>query len=263
MIIYIIIKDIIYGLLCSIGSIFEIYNLFVNNVFLKYIKLILFNIVLLAIPNIFFNYLLIKYQNIFYFIYFIKYSWNIPLYICSYLISMDKIGDIVNYLDIESKAIKNIDNIEKSIYFLLLSNVFYLLINISSFIPYIGKLLLILALSISYSYFCLEYTCLYKNIENIHKITIIEQNSIKFLGFGSIYTLAYLYFDYITFYIFFICMLPLSINRLMKMNVYTINQEELYNSKIFIIPIYMLNIILSIIDSYVISYYNMKLQINK
>tara|TARA_B100001094_G_C17978575_1_gene694044 strand:+ start:159 stop:686 length:528 start_codon:yes stop_codon:yes gene_type:complete len=174
---------------------------------------------------------------------------------------MDKIGDIINYLDIESKTIKNIENIEKSIYFLLLSTVFYLLINIISLIPYLGKMLLTLALSISYSYFCFEYTCLYKNIENIHKITILEQNSLKFLGFGSIYTLAYFYFDYITFYIFFICMLPLSINKLMKMNVYNINNEKLYNSKIFILPIYILNIILSIIDSYVISYYNMKIQL--
>lgn len=258
--------DFIYGFISSILCIFEIRNIIKYNIFIKYLKLIFFNIILLIIPNILFNtlynnHLISNYIILNYIINTIKFLWNIPVYICCYVISMDKLGDLLNYLDDDNKIKK--ESVEKNIYFMLLSSVFYLSISILNYISnnfIFLKILSFLFISNSYGYFCFEYTCSYKNIENIEKITIIEEKPFIFIGFGTLYTIFYIYLNFINFFLFFIIVFPLSVNKLMKMNIYTIKEKNLYNSTIFVFPIYILNIILSIIDSYVISTYNVKLQ---
>ena len=241
MILKIFFTDFLYGLISSILCIFEIVNIIKKKILIKYLKLILFNIFLLIIPNILFNYI---------------YNSNL---ISNYIINIFKF--LLNYLDDDKKKKK--ESLEKNIYFMLLSSVFYLFISILNYISnnfVFLKILSFLFISNSYGYFCFEYTCSYKNIENIEKITIIEEKPFIFIGFGILYTFLNIYFNFINFFLFFIIIFPLSVNKLMKMNIYTIKHKNLHNSKIFVFPIYILNIILSIIDSYVISTYNIKLQ---
>ena len=261
MILKIFFTDFLYGLISSILCISEIVNIIKKKILIKYLKLILFNIFLLIIPNILFNYIYNSNLISNYIINIFKFLWNIPVYICCYVISMDKLGDLLNYLDDDNKKKK--ESLEKNIYFMLLSSVFYLFISILNYISnnfVFLKILSFLFISNSYGYFCFEYTCSYKNIENIEKITIIEEKPFIFIGFGILYTFLNIYFNFINFFLFFIIIFPLSVNKLMKMNIYTIKHKNLHNSKIFVFPIYILNIILSIIDSYVISTYNIKLQ---
>lgn len=259
-----IIINYLYGLINSFLSIFEIFHLiFTKTLFIKYFKLIIFNIIFLILPNYVLDNLNIYFKNysLLYIIYFIKFIWNITMYICCYVISIDKIGEILgNYFNSSTNFKINNDNFIKNIYFTFLSTVFYISINIVNLVPYIGKILLYFFQCISYGYFCFEYACSYKNIENIEKITIVEQNPFIFLGFGTTYTLLYLYINYIYFLVFFIIIFPLSVIRLSKMNIYKIIEQDSYNSKIFIFPIYILNATLSIIDSNIITLYNLKFQ---
>ena len=251
-----------FGFLSSLSSPLQVHKILTKKEkSILYLKIIIYNFCLLVLPNLIYD----SYYDSIYTInpilshisfFFIKFVWNVPIYACSYIISMEKLGNVLNYLD--SNQFTS-ETFEKSLYFLLLSTIFYIFINIFSYIPIVGNLLSLVFISHSYGFFCLEYTCSYKKIENIEKITLIEKKPLLFIGYGLPFSIAYIYFTYIQFLFFFVIIFPLAINKLITMDIYNLDCKTKYGSKIFIFPIYILNTLLSILDSYIISNYNLKL----
>ena len=260
------VKQFTLGFIHSVFSIFEVFNLFTNRtVCIKYLKIVILNIFALSVVNqilyTFENYLY-NYDNMlvkciyFLILFFHKIIYNIPIYIFCYIISLDKIGGILNFIKKNDNL--EIESFENKLYFCLVSSIFYALTNIIYLIPYIGNYLNFIFLSYSYGYFCLEYSCHYKNINSIDKISIIEDNPFYFIGFGLIYGILVHIFSYINFFVIFVITFPLSVMKLIKMNIFNTKMKKV-KSKIFIFPIIILNIILSIIDSFIISNYSIKI----
>jgi len=174
----------------------------------------------------------------------------IPIYIICYIISLDKLCNLFNNIN---SLNKNDDKFQESLnsrlYFTLVSTLLYLIIKGVIYIPVFGYYLSFLFTSYSYGFFCLEYSCYYKNISNMQKLAIIENNPYFFIGYGIIYALFVQYLHYINLSLFFVILFPLGVIKLAKTNIYTLTSTN-YNSKIFILPIIIVNLLLSIIDSY-------------
>lgn len=261
------IKELFLGFFYSLISILEVFNLFNNKeICIKYFKIVSLNIFALSVADYIFQNLelfLYSYDNNFvkalYFltIFFHKIVWNIPIYIFCYIVSLDKIGGILNFVKKQDNI--NIDKFETKLYFCLVSSIFYFFTYIIYLIPYVGKYLNFLFISYSYGYFCLEYSCHYKNICNIDKISLIEEKPFFFIGYGLIYGIIVHYFTYVNFFVMFVITFPLSIMKLIKLDIFKLNTERRIRSNVFIFPIIILNLLLSIIDSYIISNYSIKI----
>jgi len=254
----------ILGVYYSVTSIFvESYTIIQNKILLlRYTKLILTNIILLSLINFIFvnieNYLY-NYDNWLKYIYYTviilhKLIWNIPVYIYCYLISLDSICFILDN-GINVSRNRTVESFESKLYFCLVSSIFYITINILYYIPYIGNLLYFIVLSYSYGFFCLEYTCYYKNINSKQKLALIESNPYFFMGFGILYSIFVHYFSYINFFVIFTIFFPFSVMKLIKLDVFTYSPGKVYYSRVFIFPILILNLILSIVDSFILSNY--------
>ena len=88
---------------------------------------------------------------------------------------------------------------------------------------------------------------------------MIESNPYYFFGYGLIYGIIVQYLHYINFFIIFVITFPLGVIKLSKIDIYKLNLSN-SSSKIFILPIVVVNILLSIIDSYIIGKSNSKIK---
>ena len=226
----------------------------------EYTKILSINAVLLLTTMFVYNQIIsllgnlgIYIQIVFIIIYYILIF--IPVYIFCYALSIDKINNILNIFN-KLKDKNNNEPIESNIYFFILSLIFYVLIGFFYYIPYIGEYLNIILMSYGYGFYCFEYCCSYKKIQNIKKLAIIESNPYYFIGYGLIYGLLITYINTFNFFIVFSMLFPLSVLNLRKFNLYNLEIES-YKSKIFYIPAIVSNIVLSVIDSFLISYYNL------
>lgn len=186
---------------------------------------------------------------------FIYYTmWLLPFYIIFNIVLLDKLNNILGNINILKNFNINQDNISNKLYFMLVSCILYILIQLSIYIPYIGNYIQYILIPYSYGYFCLEYVCYYKSIPNNYKIYIIEKNPAFFIGFAINYTILYYIMNPILFLLVFIIMFPLNVIQLYYIDFELITKEESpILSKIFILPIFLSNIILSILDSYLIT----------
>ena len=168
-----------------------------------------------------------------------------------YVISFDKLCNLLNNIKIVNNFDKRKDeSLDSKLYFALVSTLFYIIINLCYYIPYIGHYLCFMLTACGYGYFCLEYCCYYKNIVNKEKLAIMESNPYFFVGYGIIYAILVEYNNYINFFAIFVTLFPLSVIKLTKTNIYELKYPN-NTSKIFILPMIIVNTLLSIIDSYI------------
>ena len=203
------------GFITNLGSILEINELIKNKTTMKYyyelfginLSLVLINFIIIYFEN-YLDYLTndTYFHFIYYSIYFIhNYLLIIPMYLICYIISLDKLGALLSTV----KAINNLskskdETLDSKLYFTLVSTTFYFLINFLYYIPIIGPYISLVLTSYSYWFFCLEYCCYYKNINNLNKFSIIESNPYYFFGYGLIYGIIVQYLHYINFFINFV-----------------------------------------------------------
>ena len=180
--------------------------------------------------------------------------WLVPIYIIFNIVLLDKLNNILENVNILKNFNTNQDNISNKLYFMLVSCILYLLIQFSNFIPYIGIYIQYILIPYSYGYFCLEYVCHYKSIQNYNKLFIIENNPTFFVGFGINYAILYYLMNPISFLLAFIVMFPLNVIQLYYLDFKTMSTDILpISSKIFILPIWLSNVLLSLLDSYLIT----------
>ena len=160
--------------------------------------------------------------------------------------SLDKFNDLLFFLKDQNHYI-NI-GLNQSIYFFLISLIYYFIVNIIYYVPYIGKCIGSILLAHSYGYYCLEYSSYYNNLSPINKIAIIENNTFFFIGYGTIYTILALYLSPIYLFIIFIILFPLDVIQMTKLKwIHKVQSENNNLSKFFLMPIYILNLILTYI----------------
>uniref|UniRef100_A0A6C0EL00 Uncharacterized protein n=1 Tax=viral metagenome TaxID=1070528 RepID=A0A6C0EL00_9ZZZZ len=216
-------------------NITSIYNLHLLNKksWSTYLYILLINISLLYIPNYLYN------INSLFFI------WIIPAFIFCYIFSLDKFNDLLIFLKDPEQYI-NID-LNQTVYFFLISFIYYFIVTCVSYIPYVGKIVGPILLAHSYGYYCLEYSSYYNNLSPLNKLTIIENNTFFFIGYGTFYTLLSLYLSTINLFIFFIVVFPLDIIQMTHLK-WIHKVRPLNNvSKFFLIPSYILDLILTYI----------------
>ena len=222
--------------LLSLKTLIDIYK----QCFKQFIFLILINVGLLYIP---------KYINSVYDNTLSNIIYNIyigPIFIVCYIFSLDIFNQLFKFLNNSKNQTISINVL---LYFNLVSLIYYLIINLLLYIPYIGLGLGMLFTSHSYGYYCLEYSSFFNNIKPIQKISLIENNPYFFIGYGSILGLSVLYLPFIEHHLLFLSLFPINtIYLTQKKNLYSNSNDIL--SKVFIIPIYILNFFLNVITKY-------------
>ena len=247
----------LYGFLVFFKSPIHTFKILCNKpVLVKYSKVIalnsgifLLNYVLLYIIN-FVNYYLQDYY-LHYFINLLYYVLAIPIYIVAYIVSFDYLNYIVNSFKITKKN-RN-EDIINILYLTLVSMVFYINATLIYYIPYIGSYLGAFSFAFSYGYFCLEYACNLKSLTSKEKLTIIENNPYFFTGYGMFFGILCNYVSIPLFQLIFTSLFPMCILNLVNLDIFALERHKQVKSIIFIIPIFITNIILSLFDSYIIN----------
>ena len=268
-----------FGIIYNFRILVELPPIITNKYILKnYLKIFILNFFLLNFIDLLYNILNNTINNLFikYFI-IIVYSllFYIPLNIFSYIYTFDKINNILNYYSANLIKIPNSkkdtviksekdnvlnyssdnDKIDKTIYYSIIILMFYFISNLLIYIPIIGYYFNIILGIFVYSFYCFDYTCGIKNINNKLKFALFEQNFYFLLGYGTLFGTLNFYLNYICFFLIFCFLFPISVFNLANLNIYNL-KSNIYHSKFFYIPISLSNLFLSIIDSYLISYYS-------
>ena len=135
----------------------------------------------------------------------------------------------------------------------------YLLVNLFWYIPIIGKYLNTIAIAYSYGYSILYYSLQNNNYSSKKSLMILESNLAYTFGIGIFYSLILEYIPYVYFFIIFVSFFPLCILNI-RFNVYPLQYKKKYTSYIFHLPSILTNSILSMLDSFLTSYYNINIK---
>ncbi|KQJ82671.1 protein EI24 homolog [Brachypodium distachyon] len=137
--------------------------------------------------------------------------WFYPLYIFSFIISTLWYGDIAKHaLDVvkskkldasrafdadTDKTSESADRPEgfdglaigvgEQVYSILLLTIFFAEVTVVGYIPYLGKAMNFLLLSLMYAYYCFEYKWNFFAVNLNHRLDFFESNWAFFAGFGS------------------------------------------------------------------------------
>ena len=220
----------------------------------KYVKVVVLNALVflcnyVSIKSLnFVNYYLADYY-LDYLTYLLYYLLSIPVYILVYIISFDYLNYIVNTFKISDKN-KN-EDIINILYLALVSIVFHLNATLVYYIPYIGQYLGIFSFSFSYGYFCLEYACNLKKFTSKEKLAIMGNNPYFFTGYGLFFGILCNYVSLPLFQLIFTTTFPLCILNLVNVDVFNLENSSQLKNILFIIPLFLTNILLSVFDSYV------------
>lgn len=243
--IFSIINPILSGLQVNITSILISNKFFKWESLKKLIKLILPNFFIYFLQKIVIYYLQ-KYLEIYLFKITILLINVIFFYFSTiiYIISLDRFNDLlyIIFKNMNQKPNTNTNtNIISKIYNIILNFNIYLFFIIVNFITNFNFNF------IYYNYYCLEYICYYKNINNTNKYKLFEQNILFFIGFGVIYYILEKYLNQQLFTAIMLIILPINIINL-YINFNKLNYNKNYKIKCFNFIIYFNDIILYFID---------------
>lgn len=227
--------------LLSVKTLFELNIKSIKNLFLLFVM----NLLVLYVPK----YMILYYNNrLFTFFYNIYIT---PMFLIMYIFSLDKLNKIFSVNMISKKNITIVTKNNVSIYFKCISLIYYLFTNLLLYIPYIGFLFGLIVASHSYGYYSLEYVSSHNKLTPIEKISLIENNSYFYIGYGSILGLSLIYLPFIEQHLFFLILFPLNTIYLSEIKKIHINKKfNDINTSIFILPIYILNFAIDLIIHY-------------
>ncbi|XP_019703907.1 protein EI24 homolog isoform X1 [Elaeis guineensis] len=90
--------------------------------------------------------------------------------------------------------------IGEQVYSILLLSIFFIEVSATGFIPYIGKAINFLLLSLIYAYYCFEYKWNFSEVSLNERLEFFESNWAFFAGFGSPCVLPILFFSTLVSY---------------------------------------------------------------
>lgn len=155
--------------------------------------------------------------------------WFYPLYLFSFILSMLWYNDIAKHafdvlrkqgpLKVQTPKRNDISDsqsvghtgrpggfdrvllgIGEQVYSILLLNIFFIEVFATGFIPYIGKAINFLLLSLMYAYYCFEYKWNFSEMSLNERLEFFESNWSFFAGFGSPCVLPILFFSALVSY---------------------------------------------------------------
>ncbi|KAL6652910.1 hypothetical protein ACP70R_011835 [Stipagrostis hirtigluma subsp. patula] len=150
--------------------------------------------------------------------------WFYPLYVCSFILSALWYNDIAKHaLDVvkikslDSTQTLDADNITESedrpegvdsvalgigeqVYSILLLTIFFIEVSVIAYIPYLGKAMNFLLLSLMYAYYCFEYKWNFFAVNLNKRLDFFESNWAFFAGFGGPCVLPIFFFSPLTSY---------------------------------------------------------------
>lgn len=152
--------------------------------------------------------------------------WFYPLYIFSFIISTLWYGDIAKHALAVVKS-KKLDasqasdsdphstsvsadrpegfdgvaiGVGEQVYSILLLTIFFAEVTVIGYIPYLGKAMNFMLLSLMYAYYCFEYKWNFFAVSLNHRLDFFESNWAFFAGFGSPCVLPIFFFSPLTSY---------------------------------------------------------------
>lgn len=253
--IYSSIYQFVFGMFYNFRMIVEIPNILNKYCIKNFVKIFLLNIILLNMIDFFYS--LLDQINVIFLKYFFIIVYSIafygPIYIFNYIFTFDKINNILTYCTINENKIGI--NLNNSIYFSISILMLYLITSIFNYFSLVGIFINIIVNSFVYGFYCFDSACGIKNINGKEKLALFEKNIIFLVGYGSLFGFISFYLNTIFFSIIFCFIFPLAVFNLVNLNIYKL-ETRIFHSKFFYLPVSMSNLFLSIIDSYLISYYN-------
>ena len=144
-----------------------------------------------------------------------QFIWMYPLFLINYFLNIkyhnDFIKEYFNYYLIPHKI--HICNIKRyiahKIWYHLIFIVLVIICYCLGYIPIIGGSFYFISVSLLYSLYCWEYWCNYVIISFDSRFETIQKNIFYFLGYGTIFGVVKIYFDYLYSYLIISLLFPL------------------------------------------------------